>query len=253
MMPLTNQQLEQYKLEGYAKGGQILAGPELARLRSEIDREIAALPPGRRPENMPSLHYQNSYLRDLFLSTPLVDVAEQILGPDVALFVTYVISKRPVDGLAVEWHQDAAFFPIDPMHTFTLWLAVDDSDWENGCMRVIPGSHRNRVLWSHEIKSGSTLPLTLQGLDVAKAVDVELKAGEFSVHDPFLVRGSDPSHSIRRRCGITIKYIPTYVEINRSYVSPTGFDWGSVRIYLARGNPGKDNQYVNVQRSPQAS
>jgi len=247
MAKLNQQSLAQYRQQGFVRGGKILSDSELARLREEIDRLIAGLPAGTRPENMPSVHYRNRYFLDLFLSEPLVDIAEQILGPDVALFTSYVISKRPADGLEVEWHQDAAFFPIDPMETFTVWLAVDDSDRRNGCMQVIPGSHRNKVLLNHRVDTDrrSTLPLAFRQVDQTRAVDVELKAGEFSAHDVFLWHGSNPNRSRRRRCGITIKYIPTYVRIDRTFVSPTGFDWSGLRLYLARGRPGEHNEYFN--------
>ncbi len=247
MTKLSEKELEQYRQHGFVRGAKILSDRELARLREEIDQLIADLPAGTRPENMPSVHYDSRYFLDLFLSEPLVDIAEQILGPDVALFTSYVISKRPGDGLSVEWHQDAAFFPIDPMETFTLWLAVDDSDRENGCMRVIPGSHRNKVLRHHrvDLQHKTTLPLSLPQVDLTKTVDVELKAGEFSAHDVYLWHGSNPNCSQRRRCGITIKYIPTYVHIDRSYVSPTGFDWSGLRLFLARGCPGEINDFVH--------
>ena len=167
-------------------------------------------------------------------------MAAQIVGPDVALFTSYVISKRPDDGLAVDWHQDAAFFPIEPMDTFTLWLAVDDSDVENGCMRVIPGSHREEAVLLHsvDLDSGTTLPMSLENLDLSEATDVQLRAGEYSVHDPWILHGSNPNRSSRRRCGITLKYISTHVAIDRTFRSPSGFDWDGLRLYLARGNPG---------------
>ena len=248
MARLSQQALEQYREQGFVRGGKILSDRELARLREKIDRLIAELPAGTRPENMPSVHYRYRYFLDLFLSDPLVDIAEQILGPDVALFTSYVISKRPGDGLAVDWHQDAAFFPIDPMETFTVWLAVDDSDRENGCMRVIPGSHRNKVLLNHRVDPvhQTTLPLSFPEVDQTEAVDVELEAGEFSAHDVYLWHGSNPNRSQRRRCGITIKYIPTHVRIDRTFVSPTGFDWSGLRLYLARGRPGESNEYFNL-------
>lgn len=244
-MPLTPEQMMQYREEGYAIGGQLLDEHELSRLRREIEKVIEALPEDRRPENMPAVHYENVYLRDLFLSDKLVNVAEQILGPDIALFTTYIISKRPGDGLPVDWHQDAAFFPIEPMETFTLWLAVDDSDVENGCMRVLPGTHKDRRVWPHKVdqESGTTLPLALEGLDLSDARDVEVKAGAFSVHDTFILHGSNANRSSRRRCGITIKYIPTYVNIDRTWVSPTGFDWNGIRLYLARGRGGNHEYY----------
>lgn len=245
-MSLTDAQIEQYRVEGYAVGGRILDDDALARLRAELDAIIGNLPADRRPENLPSLHYENEYLEDLFLSDMLVDVAEQIVGPDVALFTSYVISKRPGDGLAVDWHQDAAFFPIAPMDTFTLWLAVDDSDAENGCMRVLPGSHRERAVLLHrvDLNSGTTLPMSLENLDLSRALDVELRAGEYLAHDPFILHGSNPNQSCRRRCGITLKYISTHAGIDRTFRSPSGFDWGGLRLFLARGNPGV-NTYVN--------
>ena len=245
-MPLTTEQLRTLDSDGYAIGGRLLEDAQLARLKGEFDAMIAGLPPGQRSENMPSVHYDNAYLRDLFLSEPLVDVAEQVLGRDVALFVTYAISKRAGDGLEVRWHQDAAYWPISPMSTFTLWLAVDDSDRENGCMRVIAGSHRDCVVRDHEIDASgqTTLPLGLAGIDGDAAVDVEVEAGAFSVHDPFVLHGSNPNRSTRRRCGITIKYIATDVAIDRDYVSPSKFDWHQVRLYHARGARG-EHTYSN--------
>ena len=245
-MPLTAAQLEQYRAEGYAVGSRILEDNTLSRLRDELDSIIENLPQGRRPENMPSLHYENEYLRDLFLDDRLIDVAAQIVGPDVALFTSYVISKRPDDGLAVDWHQDAAFFPIEPMDTFTLWLAVDDSNVENGCMRVIPGTHRQQAVLLHnvDLNSGTTLPMSLCDLDLSEARDVQLGAGEYSVHDPWILHGSNPNRSSHRRCGITLKYISTHASIDRTFRSPSGFDWDGLRLYLARGNPGR-HTYVN--------
>jgi ectoine hydroxylase-related dioxygenase (phytanoyl-CoA dioxygenase family) len=245
-LPLTEPQLQHYAKRGYAVGPQALEGADLRRLRDEMGTLIAGLPAGQRSENMPSIHYRSSYFRDLLLSEPMVAVARQLLGPDVALFTSYAISKPPRAGLAVDWHQDAAYFPIQPMETFTLWLAVDDSDAKNGCMRVLPGSHRPRRILEHEIDHArrTTLPLRLNGVSLDEAVDVPVKAGGFSVHDCFIVHGSNPNRSERRRCGITIKYIPSYVRIDQSYVSPSGFDWANIRIFHAGGERG-DLPYAN--------
>ena len=244
-MALTPAQLAHYRERGYTLGDCLLKGTKLAELQSQADALIGNLPTGQRPENMPSVHYENPYFRDLFLSPPLVDVAAQILGPDIALFTSYIIRKRPQDGLPVEWHQDAAYFPIEPMETFTLWLAVDDSTAFNGCMQVLPGTHRGRQIMAHNLdqERRTTLPLSIDP-DTSAAVDVELEAGAFSLHDAFLWHGSNPNRSDRRRCGITIKYVPTYVEIDRTFVSPSGFDWRGLQLFLARGKKGK-HEYAN--------
>ena len=243
---LDDTALQRYRDDGFATGGRLLDAPALAELRERMHARIAALPPGQRPENMPSLHYGDEYFVRLFLSDPLVAVARQILGPDLALFTSYAISKPPRDGKAVAWHQDAAYFPIEPMATFTLWLAVDDSTRANGCMRVFAGTHRAKRVLEHAIDpTGDTvLPLHLPEIAQARPVDVELPAGTFSAHDPFLVHGSPPNTSAERRCGITIKYVSTRVTLDRSFVSPSGFDWKGIRLWHIGGVRGS-LEYVN--------
>ncbi|MDA1259801.1 MAG: phytanoyl-CoA dioxygenase family protein [Planctomycetota bacterium] len=243
---LTDAMVWHYRDRGYAIGGRLLDGIALAELRRHMDARIAALPAGQRPENMPSLHYDDPYFCDLFLSPAFVDIAQQLLGPDLALFTSYAISKKPGDGLPVAWHQDAAFFPIEPMATFTLWLAVDDSTRENGAMQVMAGSHHERRVVPHDVDQGggSVLPLHLGGVRPDQIVDVELAAGGYSVHDPFILHGSPPNRSPMRRCGITIKYVATGIRLDHGFVSPTGFDWHGVRLYHARGARGRLD-YVN--------
>ena len=75
----------------------------------------------------------------------LLDIAEQFVGPDIALFASAYICKPPRDGQPVLWHQDGSYWPLDPMNVVTLWLAIDDSTQENACMRVIPGSHKSKL------------------------------------------------------------------------------------------------------------
>ncbi len=239
-MTLTGEQLAQYGALGYAGPNPLLTAGQLAGLRAEMETLIDSLPPGQRPENMPSPHYDSAFIRELLLSDPFVDIAEQILGPDVALFTVYAISKKPGDGLPVRWHQDADYFPIEPVETFTLWLAVDDSTRANGCMQVLPGSHRPRRLRRHGVfqDDGSVLPQSLAHVDASGAVAVEVPAGHYTVHDAYVLHGSNPNRSARRRCAITVKYVPTYVHLNRDYRGPTGFDWHGLRLYLARGRPG---------------
>ena len=175
-MKLSAEQLALYREQGYAGPKPLLDDTGLENVRAEMDALIDALPADNRPENIPSPHYENRFLRDLLLSDPFVDVAEQIVGPDVALFTVYAISKPPRDGRSVNWHQDADYFPIDPIETFTLWLAIDDSTRENGCMQVLPGTHRSRRLLDHGVfpDDGSVLPQSVPELDTSGAVDVEV-------------------------------------------------------------------------------
>src|SRR2546426_172787 len=72
----------------------------------------------------------------------LLDIAEQFLGRNIALFASHYIAKPPRDGQPVLWHQDGSYWPLQPMEVVSMWLAADDSTPENGCMRVIPQTHR---------------------------------------------------------------------------------------------------------------
>ena len=114
---------------------------------------------------------------------------------------------------------------------------VDTTDFATALSR---DETRSRRLHDHGVfpGDGSVLPQSIPELDTSGAVDVEVPAGHYSVHDAFLLHGSNPNASTRRRCGITVKYVPTHVHLDRSYRGPTGFDWGGVRLYLARGRPG---------------
>ena len=238
-MTLTKAQLEQYRREGYAVGPRLLDDATLGRLQAEMGRLIAALPAGARPENMRNLHYDNPVILDILLSRPLVAVAQQILGPELLLHGTYTISKPAGDGLPVDWHQDAYYFPLRPMEIFTLWLAVDDSDRENGCMTVVPGSHRARVAYDHVETDGwgrtTALPLALAMESLGPAAPVEVPAGAFSVHDPYIIHGSEPNRSPRRRCGMTVLYQSRRVGIDPGYDSPMGLDWNAIRLYHCDG------------------
>ena len=153
----------------------------------------------------------------------LIDVIEPFLGPDIALFGAHYISKPPRSGQPVLWHQDGNYWPLEPMEVITIWLAGDDSTPENGCMRVIPGSHRMKRLHEHRRTEDApnVLSSTLdQDVDEAAAVDVVVPAGGLSLHDPYIIHGSKANRSERRRIGLTLRYIPTTTRILRG--GPSG-------------------------------
>jgi ectoine hydroxylase-related dioxygenase (phytanoyl-CoA dioxygenase family) len=131
------------------------------------------------------------------------------------LFASHYIVKPPGDGQPVLWHQDAAYWPLDPMEVVTVWLAVDASTPENGCLRIVPGSHlqatgalRSVTDIDNVLSSQTTL-----AVDENSAVDVVLQPGDVEVHHPNVIHGSGPNLSTRRRAGLTIRYIPTSTRI----------------------------------------
>lgn len=163
----------------------------------------------------------------------LLDIAEQFVGPDIALFASHYICKPAYSGRPVLWHQDGAYWPLQPMEVLTLWLAVDDSTPENGGLRVIPGSHRDDL---HELRARGDLDSVLGSesatdVDETLAVDLTLAAGDVEVHHPKIMHGSDANTSPKRRCGLTIRYIPTSTRITAS-------EQPYPSAMLLRGKPG---------------
>lgn len=146
----------------------------------------------------------------------LLDIAEQFIGPNIALFASHYIAKPPFSGQAVLWHQDGSYWPLEPMEVITLWLAADDTSPENGCMRVIPNTHHVELQGLQERKDvdnvlGSSMADDL--VDESKAVDILLKAGDVSIHHPNVIHGSNANTSPRWRRGLTIRYIPATTRI----------------------------------------
>jgi len=205
-----------YDSHGYVVARQVIDPDLVAEGRAHVDW-LMRRNPGLRPENLGhTLLGQDPFWVRLISDDRLLDVAQEFIGPDIALFASHYIAKPPRDGQPVLWHQDGSYWPLDPMRVVTLWLALDDSDAENGCLRVIPRSHTGSL---HEMKPRQEVANVLGSgmddhlVDEALAQDVILKAGDVSIHHPNIIHGSNANLSERWRRGLTIRYIPTSTRI----------------------------------------
>ncbi|MET8763207.1 phytanoyl-CoA dioxygenase family protein [Lentzea sp. NPDC004782] len=226
-----------FQTDGYETYRDLLAPARFEALARHFDRKLAALPAGARPEHMDVPHLTDPALFEWLLDPDVLDLVESLIGPDIALFSSHFICKPAGDGKPVPWHQDAHFWrdTIDPPgDAVTVWLAIDPSTVENGCLRVIPGSHLTAV--SHHGNADSFFNQETS-VDESRAVDVELARGACSVHSALLVHGSPPNRSTTRRCGYTMRYMPTTVRFLKA---------GEHRIYLARGRDHAGNTYAPV-------
>lgn len=225
--------MEKYDTDGYAIFRNVLD----AQLIAEADQHVRWLQeryPGRSGEDLSTeLVARDPFWVRLVSDDRLLDIAEKFIGPDIALFASHYISKPPHTGKAVLWHQDGAFWPLDPMNVVTLWLAVDRSTPENGCLRVIPGTHREELHAVRE-REGDDAVFNVESdvtVDESKAVDMVLQPGDVEVHHPGIMHGSNANTSPYRRCGLTIRYIPTSTRIT---AEPQPFP----SALLLRGEPG---------------
>ena len=174
---------------------------------------------GRAPRSSEcgECHLNFDWARRLALHPGLLDIAEAVLGEDVLVHATTIFHKRPHSGTYVTWHQDGYFMRLDQPDYLSVWVALSDSTAENGCLRVVPGSHRNGRV-AHGTDSVAERNLLASGLEVSSpvdekdAADVVLRAGEVSLHHVNIVHGSNPNHSSTSRIGFAIRYVAPHVR-----------------------------------------
>jgi len=175
----------------------------------------------------------------------ILDMVAQLIGPDFALWNSSFFAKPAGNGKRTPWHQDGEYWPIRPLATCTVWVAVDAATPENGCLRVIRGSHQERRLRRHRTVNAPDVTLTQElephEYDEDLAVDLELQPGQISLHDVFLLHGSEANTSQRARRGMTLRFMPTTSVFDRELASDLhrrlGITDHAVRtLWLMRGN-----------------
>jgi phytanoyl-CoA hydroxylase len=213
-----NEVRDQYERDGYVVVKEAISRDLARESRNHVEWLIENNP-GKRPEQLDhTLITDDPFWLRLVGDDGLLDVAEQFIGPDIALFASHYIAKPPRDGQPVLWHQDGSFWPLEPMEVVTLWLAADESTPENGCMRVIPGTHK-MDLTEMQQNTGEANVLGAEIdpdlVDESQAVDLILEPGDVSIHHPNLIHGSEANRSSKWRRGLTIRYIPTSTRITQ--------------------------------------
>jgi len=225
-MSTQTRERDQYDDDGYSIYRQVIDADLIREASDHVDW-LLANNPGIRPEQLHNnLMTNDPFWVRLVADDRLLDVAQQYVGPDIALFASHYICKPSGDGQPVLWHQDGSYWPLEPMDVVTLWLAVDDSDVDNGCMRVIPGTQSTELQemqQNQEVDNVLGSSIDPQYLDESAAVDIVLAAGDVSVHHPNIIHGSNANTSQRRRCGLTIRYIPATTRILTDGQWPSAF------------------------------
>lgn len=243
MAKLTAEQIESYKRDGYVIYNDQLFSPERLQQLQGIFEEHLADKGDKLSDELDKPHFRDERLLDFLLSDEILDLVEPLVGPNIALWSSHFISKDPYTGRATPWHEDSAYWEgrlsaYDRI--VTVWLSLDGSTRENGCMRVIPGTHHNGFSeYSPVDKADNTFHAEIVGVEEDKAVYFELEPGECSLHDGRIIHGAGPNKSPQRRTGYTMRYFPSSVRVDP--VKNKGWD-----IWLARGKDEAGNTYVNA-------
>ena len=242
MQELTDRQIEQHHSDGFVTPDYRVPEPVLDDIRETHSRLVT-----RHPEftdYCSALLACDTWFLTVARLPEILDMVSQVIGDDFALWNSSFFAKPARVGTKTPWHQGGEYWPIEPLATCTIWIAVDASTSENGCLRVIPGSHRARRLASHNESCAEGLALNLEPdkseFNEAEAHDIVLEPGQISLHDVYLYHGSEANRSDKPRRGMTLRYMPTtsvYLHDRMPRSQRDGRSAMSQRtVYLMRGS-----------------
>ena len=213
---LTRAQIDTFNRDGYIKGIRIFSDAEIGEIRAYFDQLLAkVLAEGRDAYSINSAHLTYGRVFDLLANERITAHIKDLLGEHLVGWGSHFFCKMPRDRKTVSWHQDASYWPMTPSKTATVWLAIDDTDVDNACMRFVPGSHHHGHLTyklSEEDENNVLFQTVPTAEQYGEPIDVELKAGEISIHSDMLLHGSKANTSGRRRCGLTMRYCAAEVR-----------------------------------------
>ena len=224
MTGLTKEQLDHYKNKGYVSPINALTSVEAKEIRDEIEKIEKDWPGALEGLNRNYIHLLSPVFNKVCLNRNILDAVESIIGQNILICGTTLFIKNPNEKGFVSFHQDAKYIGLEPHNWVTVWLAVTDANEKNGCMRMLPGSHKEN-LKTHEQKFDQnnllTRGQTITNIPMDKTKPIILKAGQISLHHPLIIHGSGLNKSNDRRIGFVIQsYIGTNVNqvIGKMYV-----------------------------------
>ena len=214
---LSREQLDQYERDGIVFPVRAFSVDEVYLFRSELEAVAANCVEGSR-KRFDSLHLFFDWAYRLVTHEALLNAVEDILGDDILIDGTLVFYKPPQDSSYVSWHQDSVYSGWHLTPSVSAWIALTMSEPANGCMRVIPGSHKQGLLEHDNVEDPNMLNKRGERLrtdvDESQAVDVVLKPGEMSLHHTNIVHGSSPNTSDGPRIGFIVRFV-TSLSTNR--------------------------------------
>ena len=212
---LTAEQVARYRDTGIHFPIDVFSASEVV----EMNRNFAALEAhegGRlstRTNKKP--HLLVPWVSELIRHPRLLDAVESVIGPNILCWSSQFFAKPPRDPSYISWHQDATYWGLSTPEVVTAWIAFTPSTIESGCMRVVPGSHRQQVAHvdtfdeRNMLTRGQELAVTVRD---EEAVDVVLLPGQVSLHNVLIFHGSNPNRADHPRTGYAVRFIPPHVR-----------------------------------------
>ena len=259
---ISKKELNLYLLNGHITPNWKLSSKQISDLIKNVEKLISDNK-HCRPEQIVCPHMKGGTMGDLKGDTynyfiklaytkEIIQLLTPILGQNIILWGSQVFCKPPKDGMAVPMHQDSHYWPIKPMSTCSVWIAIDKSSKINGCLKVISKSHKENFIHGKS-QTGTALNsgIPLKILKDKKIDYIILEPGQLSLHDATLIHGSDANHSTFRRAGIVFRYMNSNSLFDRKHENHHQKDGHEVNyskrpIWLIKGHSGKNTLVKNI-------
>lgn len=252
--PLTAGRVADYARDGYLiVKHPIFSSEKFARAKAYCASLFdTANEGGNIPAIIDCPHWRDPRMFEWIFADEMLDLVEPLIGPDIGVFACHLLQKPAGTGKRVPWHEDSAYWRgvLDPMTVASVTLALEPCLTENGCLRVVPGTHLHGYSDYAPVKKpeDEVFGIEIKRSEVlnARAADIVLQPNEASVHHGKIIHGSNPNTGTLRRAVLTVRYFPTTVR----FVSDAHeyFKQG-FHIYLARGRDHAGNRYSDPTQS----
>lgn len=211
---LTENEAARFHAEGYLGPFAICAPEQMNEWRKQIDSDVLPTTGPNPKSPLQCRHLDKRLVHDIVTRPQILDRLASLMGDDLILWATYFFNKEP-GGKEIPWHQDFNYWPIEPLVNLSAWIAIDPVTTENSCVRIIPGSHKKIV---PHIPSRDGMAFGEEAdpahVDDAKAVNMELKPGEFFLFNERLLHQSNKNVSQMRRLGLTCRVTVPFVRVD---------------------------------------
>jgi len=255
MANLSPEQIKQYQDKGYLAPIVALTKDEANEVKEEIEFIEKKWPNELKGLGRNYVHLISPIFDKIVHNSKILDAVEDIIGKNILVGGTTLFIKDPDKKGFVSFHQDAKYIGFEPHNWVTAWLAITDSNEENGCMRMYSGTHKEDLRAHNEkFNEGNLLTRgqTVENVPIKQTEPVILKAGQMSLHHPKIVHGSGVNRSNKRRIGFVIQsYIGTNVEqvIGKVYVQQArGEDAFNYHNHVERPTSTMGEKNINIRK-----
>lgn len=242
---LAPEEISFYKDNGYLLTNRPLFAAEKFDRLFNIFEEHLSNRGNLKPDELDVPHTKDTRLFEFLMSPEILDIVQGLIGPNIGLWSSHFICKEPRTGKKTPWHEDSAYWAgrFDRYDDIvTLWLAIDESTKENGCMGVIPGSHHNGFSEYEKMDTDHSIfniEIKKSAIDESKVVWFELEQNHYSLHDSRIIHGANPNTSDKRRTGYTMRYFNTDLVMNREHRDNVNH-----KVYHCRGENRGNNPLI---------